>query len=68
MKICFAICGLPRCIDLVINRIDNIFKSHDISYYICLTKNYEKYEKEYNNYVDITTIIRNINIVIIIYY
>ena len=62
MRICFAICGLPRCIDLVINRIDEIFKSHDISYYICLTKNYEKYEKEYNNYVDITTIIRNKNI------
>ena len=62
MRICFAICGLPRCIDLVINRIDDLFSLHDISYYICLTNNYKNYEKEYNNTFDITNIINNKNI------
>ena len=62
MKICFAICGLPRSIDLVINRIDELFNLHDISYYICLTNNYKDYEKEYNNIFDINNIINNKNI------
>ena len=46
----------------MINRIEELFNLHDISYYICLTKNYDDYEKEYNNFVDITTIIDNKNI------
>jgi uridine kinase len=62
MKICFAICGLPRSIDLVINRIDELFNLHDISYYICLTNNYKDYEKEYNNIFDINNIVNNKNI------
>lgn len=62
MKFCFAICGLPRCIDLVINRIEELFSIHEISYYICLTNNYKDYEKEYNNTFDINTIINNKNI------
>jgi hypothetical protein len=62
MKICFAICGLPRCIDLVIKKIEELFYLHNISYYICLTNNYKEYEKEYNNYVDINKIISNKNI------
>jgi uridine kinase len=63
MKICFTICGLHRCIDLVINKIDELFSSHDINYYICLTKNNKEYEKEYNNYIDIDSIISNKNII-----
>ena len=63
MKICFVICGLPRCIDLVINKIDELFNLHDINYYICLTKNNKEYEKEYNNYIDIASIISNKNII-----
>jgi uridine kinase len=63
MKICFVICGLPRCIDLVINKIDELFNLHEINYYICLTKNNKDYEKEYNNYIDIASIISNKNII-----
>ena len=48
MKICFIICGQPRCIDLVLKNIDEIFLDHQINYYICLTNNYKDYEKEYN--------------------
>ena len=36
MKICFIICGLIRCIDLVINNIEEIFIEHDINYILCL--------------------------------
>lgn len=39
MKICILICGLKRCIDLVINNIENIFIAHDISIITCLDKN-----------------------------
>lgn len=62
MKICFMICGQPRCIDLVISNIENIFFEHKINYYVCLTNNFNEYEKEYINDVNIADIIKNINI------
>lgn len=39
MKICIIICGLKRCIDLVINNLNNIFSNHDIEYITCLNNN-----------------------------
>ena len=59
MKICFVICGQPRSIDLVIKNIDELFKNHQINYYICLTNNYKDYEKEYNCNFNINDIITN---------
>ncbi len=62
MNLCFIICGLPRCIELTIFNIENKFSKYKISYYICLTKNYFDYEKEYINNVNFDTIISNKNI------
>ena len=59
MKICFIICGQPRSIDLVLKNIEELFKEHQINYYICLTNNYKDYEKEYNYNFNINKIIRN---------
>ena len=59
MKICFIICGQPRSIDLVIKNIEELFKNHQINYYICLTNNYKDYEKEYNYNFNINDIITN---------
>jgi len=59
MRICFIICGQPRSIDLVIKNIDELFKNHQINYYICLTNNYKDYEKEYNYNFNINDIIIN---------
>jgi len=59
MKICFIICGQPRSIDLVLKNIEELFKDHQINYYICLTNNYKDYEKEYNYNFNINQIIRN---------
>jgi uridine kinase len=36
MKICILICGLKRCIDLVINNIEDIFIDHELSIITCL--------------------------------
>jgi len=59
MKICFIICGQPRSIDLVLKNIEELFKEHQINYYICLTNNYKDYEKEYNYNFNINDIITN---------
>jgi len=67
MKICFAICGLPRCIDMVIKNIEELYSDHEISFYICLTNNYKEYEKEYNNNFEINNIINNKNILKILF-
>ena len=37
MKICIIICGLKRCIDLVINNLDNVLCEHEIQYITCLS-------------------------------
>ena len=39
MKICILICGLKRCIDLVINNIEEIFIEHEINIITCLNNN-----------------------------
>jgi uridine kinase len=62
MKICFLICGQPRCIDLVLKKIEELFIDHKISYYICLTNNFKDYENEYNNIFNINNINDNKNI------
>ena len=49
MKICFLIGGQPRIIDMVIDNIEKKFNKHEIFFNICLTNNFEKYEKEYIN-------------------
>ena len=36
MKICILICGLKRCIDLVINNIQELFINHEINIITCL--------------------------------
>jgi hypothetical protein len=54
MRICFIICGQPRSIDLVIKNIENLFQEYQINFYICLTKNYKNYEKEYNYIIILT--------------
>jgi len=59
MRICFIICGQPRSIDLVIKNIENLFQEYQINFYICLTKNYKNYEKEYNYNFNINDIISN---------
>ncbi len=59
MKICFIICGQPRSIDLVLKNIEDLFKDHQINYFICLTNNYKDYEKEYNYNFNINEIIKN---------
>lgn len=59
MRICFIICGQPRCIDLVLKNIEELFYNHQINYYICLTNNYKNYEKEYNYNFNINDIIIN---------
>ena len=41
MKICILICGLKRCIDLVINNIEEIFIEHEIDIITCLNNDYE---------------------------
>lgn len=63
MIICFIICGQPRSIDIVIKNIEELFKDHQINYYICLTNNYKNYEKEYNYNFNINNIITNNNII-----
>ena len=63
MKICFIICGQPRCIDLVLKNIEELFYNHQINYYICLTNNYKEYEKEYSYNFDINNIISNSKII-----
>jgi len=41
MKICILICGLKRCIDLVINNIEEIFIEHEINIITCLNNEIE---------------------------
>jgi uridine kinase len=52
MKICILICGLKRCIDLVINNIEEIFIDHEINIITCL-----------NNEIENKIIINNKNII-----
>ena len=60
MKICIIICGLKRCIDLVINNIDNILCEHKIEYITCLGN--DAFEDEYINKTDLT-ILNKANII-----
>lgn len=62
MKVCFMICGQPRCIDLVISNIENIFKNYELNFYICLTSNHENFEKEYISTFNLNNILKNNNI------
>lgn len=39
MKICILICGSKRCINLVINQIENIMSNYEITIYTCLNEN-----------------------------
>jgi uridine kinase len=52
MKICVLICGLKRCVDLVINNIEEIFIDHEINIITSL-----------NNNVDDKELINNKNII-----
>ena len=52
MKICIIICGLKRCIDLVINNLDNVLSEHNIEYITCLSN--DGVETEYTNKPDLT--------------
>jgi uridine kinase len=59
MKICIIICGLKRCVDLVINNLDNILFEYDIEYITCLSNNeLEKIDKNYINKADLTILDR----------
>ena len=50
MKICILICGLKRCIDLVINNIEELFIDHNIHIITCLNNELdEKDEKDEKN-------------------
>jgi uridine kinase len=44
MKICILLCGLKRCIDLVINNLEDIFIEHDINIITCLNSVNENIE------------------------
>ena len=44
MKICILICGLKRCIDLVINNIEELFNNHEINIITCLNNSNEDLE------------------------
>jgi len=44
MKICILICGLTRCINLVINNIEEIFKYHEINIITCLNNELQENE------------------------
>jgi uridine kinase len=52
MKICIIICGLKRCIDLVINNLDNLLIEHNIEYITCLSN--DGIKTEYINKPDLT--------------
>lgn len=43
MKICVLICGLKRCLDLVINEIELNFLGHEIDFIICLNDEHKDY-------------------------
>lgn len=63
MKICIGILGLPRSIDLIIYNMNNLLKNNlDISYYLCISKNFENYEKEYCNIINFNKLLDNKNI------
>jgi len=42
MKICICICGLNRSIDLVIHKLNDVFKEHDIEYIVSLSQSDEE--------------------------
>ena len=44
MKICILICGLKRCIDLVINNIEELFIGHEVDIITCLNNSNEDLE------------------------
>lgn len=67
MKLCFIICGQPRCVDVVINNINTFFNQYQNEFHICLTKNYEIYEKEYVNKFDITNLYKNRQIKLLLF-
>ena len=59
MKICVIICGLKRCIDLVINNLDNVLCEHHIEYITCLSNDgLEKIDKDYINKPDLSILDR----------
>jgi uridine kinase len=43
MKICVLICGLKRCLDLVINEIELHFVDNEIDFITCLNDDYKDY-------------------------
>ena len=49
MKICILICGLKRCIDLVINNIEELFINHEINIITCLNNDDSSNFKELMN-------------------
>lgn len=57
MKICIIICGLKRCIDLVINNLDSVLSEHNIEYITCLSN--DEIESEYINQPDLNILNKN---------
>ena len=54
MKICICICGLKRCLYLVLERLNKLFYEHEIEFILILGNNNEKeylhyYQKEIIN-------------------
>ena len=54
MKIAILICGQFRTLDIIIKNINKQFNSHDINYYICLSKSDQSVEKNirFNDFFD----------------
>ena len=45
MKICICICGLKRCLYLVLERLNKLFYEHEVEIILILSNN--NHEKEY---------------------
>jgi len=62
MKICIIICGLKRCIDLVINNLDNVLFEYNIEYITCLSNDTNhtnnQIDKDYINTSDLSILDR----------
>jgi uridine kinase len=56
MKICVLICGLKRCLDLVVNEIELHFLGHEIDFITCLND-------DNKNYLNIDDILNKKNII-----
>ena len=48
--ICFIICGETRTIDMVINKIKNLFKNYSINIYVCLSINNNNNDEYINKF------------------